>query len=97
MELGKLDPFLRERLKISKNGQLWPPFEFRKNWVIIRLEKHLPSKLDDNMKIRIRNGMYEQWISSKVLKLIDQIRFPKNKELINQTNNGEKNIIKNDS
>ena len=97
VELGKLDPFLRERLKISKNGQLWPPFEFRKNWVIIRLEKHLPSKLDDNMKIRIRNGMYEQWISSKVLKLIDQIRFPENKELINQINNGEKNIIKNDS
>jgi len=75
VELGRLDPVLSERLKISKKGQLWPPFEFRNNWVILRLEKHLPCKLDDDMRLRIRNTLYEEWISKEVLTLIDQIRF----------------------
>ena len=81
VELGKLDPFLRERLRVSKSGQLWPPFEFKKNWIVLRLEKFLPSKLDDSMKIRIRNTMYEKWINKQVLKLIDQIRYKNNKDL----------------
>lgn len=81
VELGKLDTNLRERLRVSKSGQLWPPFEFKKNWIVLRLEKFLPSKLDDSMKIRIRNTMYEKWINKQVLKLIDQIRYKNNKDL----------------
>ena len=88
VELGRLDPALRERLKTSKSGQLWPPFEFRNNWVVLRHEKHLPSKLDDNMKSRIRNLMYEDWINKKVLKLIEQIRY---------SNNNNKSNIKDNS
>lgn len=80
VELGRLDPALAERLKISKNGQLWLPFEFRKNWVILRLEKHLPSKLDDKMTARIINSMYDDWINKQVLEIIDQLRYPKNRE-----------------
>jgi len=88
IELRRLDPILRERLKISKSGQLWPPFEFRKNWVIIRLEKHLPCKLDDNMRSRIRNSMYQEWINKQVLTLLDKIRFEnKNSSNLNQKNN----------
>ena len=71
VELGRLDPALAERLKISKNGQLWLPFEFRKNWVILRLEKHLPSKLDDKMTARIINSMYDDWINKQVLEMHD--------------------------
>ena len=81
VELGKLDPVLRERLRVSKSGQLWAPFEFKNNWIVLRLEKFLPSKLDDNMKIRIRNAMYENWINKKVLNLIDQIRYQNNQDL----------------
>ena len=33
VELGRLEPALRERLKISKNGQLWPPFRIQKKLV----------------------------------------------------------------
>ena len=89
VELGRLDPILRERLKISKSGQLWPPFEFRNNWVIIRLEKHLPSKLDDNMKSRIRNRMYKEWINKQVLNLLDKIRF-ENKNLSDSNQKNKK-------
>ena len=81
VEFGRLDPNLRERLKISHNGQLWPPFEFKENWLVIRHEKSLPCKLDDNMKNNIRNTMYEEWINKKVLSLLDQMRFPKSSKI----------------
>ena len=42
MELGMMNPVLAERLRISKEGQLWPPFEEENWWVIIRLERHPP-------------------------------------------------------
>ena len=91
VELGKLDPNLRERLRVSKSGQLWSPFEFKKNWIVLRLEKFLPSKLDDSTKIRIRNTMYEKWINKQVLKLIDEIRYKNNKDL--QINNKEISML----
>lgn len=93
VELGRLDPILRERLKISKSGQLWPPFEFRNNWVIIRLEKHLPSKFDDNMKSRIRNRMYNEWIDKQVLTLLDRIRFENRNSL--KSNHKKNNLSMN--
>ena len=96
IELGRIDPVLRERLKISRDGQLWEPFEFRNNWVILRHEKNLPSKLDDNMKGRIRDSMYEEWINKEVLKLLDQVRYPKKKmvndnDISNNHTNDENN------
>lgn len=75
VELGNLNINLSERLRISKEGQLWPPFEFNNNWVIMRLEKFLPSKLDEAMRNGIRDKMYEEWINIKVLNLLNQVRF----------------------
>ncbi len=80
IEFGKIDPLLRERLRASNNGQLWPPFEFKNNWVIIRHEKFVPSKLDQNMKLRIMNTLYEEWINKKVIDLLEVIRYKKNIE-----------------
>mgnify|MGYP001474998855 CR=1 FL=1 len=96
IELGRLDAVLRERLKISKTGQLWPPFEFKKNWVILRLEKYLPCKLDDSMKLKIRNSMYQEWINKQVLNLLDQIRYKdKNSSKLVEKNNNldSQNIV----
>ena len=74
VELRVLDPNLSERLKISKTGQLWPPFEFKNFWVVLRLEKHLPASLDENMRKRLRNELYEEFINKEVLDLVDKIR-----------------------
>ena len=46
----------------------------------------------NKIKRRIRNIMYEEWINSKVLGLLDQIRYPKNSKNNIFTDN-EKNII----
>lgn len=75
MELGTVNPFIAERLKASKPGQLWPPFECEGWWVLLRHERLLPASLNNNMRIRLINEMYELWITNKIktaLKSLDQ-------------------------
>lgn len=66
MELGRINPVLAERLRISSPGQLWPPFEAEGWWVILRHERHLPAQLDTAMTQRLISEMYEQWIVEQV-------------------------------
>tara|TARA_Y100000589_G_C27185147_1_gene642334 strand:+ start:234 stop:1013 length:780 start_codon:yes stop_codon:yes gene_type:complete len=72
--LGETNPEIAERLKVSKPGQLWPPFSCQGWWLIIRLEKNLPAVLDDKMRENIKNMMYEEWINSQIFPLINQLR-----------------------
>jgi len=80
VEYGALNVNLRERLKVSTEGQLWPPYEFNNFWIILRHEKNLPAKLDDSMRTNIRNNLYEEWINKQVLSLLDQLRNKKTEE-----------------
>ncbi|MFZ9464242.1 MAG: peptidylprolyl isomerase, partial [Vulcanococcus sp.] len=66
MELGRINPVLAERLRISTPGQLWPPFEAEGWWVILRHERHLPAQLDAAMTQRLIGEMYEQWMFEQV-------------------------------
>ncbi|QNI75798.1 peptidylprolyl isomerase [Synechococcus sp. MVIR-18-1] len=68
IELGRLNPEIAERLRISKKGQLWEPFEEQGWWVILRLERLLPAKLDEAMEERIINDLYNSWIQKEVKK-----------------------------
>ena len=48
------------------------------------------------MKGRIRDSMYEEWINKEVLKLLDQVRYPKKKmvndnDISNNHTNDENN------
>ena len=77
VEYGALNVNLRERLRVSTEGQLWPPYEFNNFWIILRHEKNLPAKLDDSMRAKIRNNLYEEWINKQVISLLDQLRNKK--------------------
>ena len=66
IELGRINPAIAERLRISKSGQLWPPFEQDGWWVLLRLEKLYPAQLDKSMRQRIINERYEEWIGERV-------------------------------
>ena len=46
IEMGKINVKIAERLKISQRGHLWEPFQVDNWWVLLRLEKYLPSQLD---------------------------------------------------
>jgi hypothetical protein len=66
MELGRINPVLAERLRISTPGQLWPPFEAEGWWVLLRHERHWPAQLDAAMSQRLLIEMYELWMQEKV-------------------------------
>ena len=79
MEIGKLNPDIAERLRISKKGQLWPPFLTNNWWIILRHEKSIPAKLDDNMRNFLISNLYEKWMNSKLIPLLKEIREKNNK------------------
>ena len=66
IEIGRINVQIAERLKISKKGQLWEPFQVDDWWVLLRLEKLLPAKLDERTKKGIIQSLYDEWINSKV-------------------------------
>ena len=53
LELKIINASIAERSRVSKQGQLWELFQQDGWWVLLRLEKLLPAKLDDSMKRRI--------------------------------------------
>ena len=72
IELGRINPAIAERLRISKSGQLWPPFEQDGWWVLLRLEKLYPAQLDKSMRQKILNERYEEWIQERVRVQIEE-------------------------
>lgn len=75
MELGRINPVLAERLRISKPGQLWPPFEAEGWWVLLRHERHLPAQLDQAMQQRLLNEIYELWMREQVSAALTELEL----------------------
>ena len=75
MELGRINPVLGERLRISSPGQLWPPFEAEGWWVLLRHERHLPAQLDPLMQQRLLNEMYEIWMRDQVSAALAELQI----------------------
>ena len=73
IELGQVNPMIAERLKSSNPGQLWPPFELENWWVLLRLERFMAASLNDAMRNRLINEMYESWILEKIKKTLDNL------------------------
>ena len=96
MELGKLNPELAERLRSSKKGQLWPPFQSQGWWVLLRYEKLIPAQLDNSMKTRIVNELYENWMKENILPLIKTIRKNNNTPISSSESDKEFLIDKRD-
>ena len=75
MELGRINPVLGERLRISTPGQLWPPFEAEGWWVLLRHERHLPAQLDPPMQQRLIDEMYELWMRDQVSAALAELQI----------------------
>ena len=93
IEIGKINLEIAERLKISKRGQLWEPFQVDDWWVLLRLEKYLPCKLDTSTKKRIINDLYTSWIDKEVNVAINNFKLnsesipEKSPETLNSSSN----------
>lgn len=59
-------PTIGKLLSISQPGQLWPPFALAEWFLIVRLEKFLPAQLDEPMRRRLINELFEKWLQEQI-------------------------------
>ncbi len=68
VELNTPHPMLARMLSISQPGQLWAPTKVGEWYVILRLEKFLPAKLDEPMRQRLLNELFTNWLKETMQK-----------------------------
>jgi len=73
VELSVPHPNLGRMLSISKPGQLWPPTRMNNWFVIVRLEKFLPAKLDDPTRQRMIDELYNTWLMDQVKGVMQEL------------------------
>jgi parvulin-like peptidyl-prolyl isomerase len=66
VELSVPHPALARVLSISQPGQLWPPTRVGDWFVVVRLEKFLPAKLDDATRQRLLDELFNTWLIEQV-------------------------------
>jgi parvulin-like peptidyl-prolyl isomerase len=72
LELSVPHPDLARMLAASQPGQLLPPTRLGEWIVIIRLEKFLSAQLNELMRQRLLNELFENWLKSQYKELIAQ-------------------------
>ncbi|MEH2373059.1 peptidylprolyl isomerase [Nostoc sp.] len=65
IELNALHPVMVQMLSSSQPGQILPPTRIADWFVILRLEKFIPAQLDEFMKGRLLNELYEIWLQEQ--------------------------------
>lgn len=65
-ELSAPHPILARLLSISQPGQLWPPTRVAEWMIIVRLEKFMPSQLDEAMSQRLMGELFNQWLQEQM-------------------------------
>jgi parvulin-like peptidyl-prolyl isomerase len=57
---------IAQKLGTSKPGQVLPPMKLENWYVILRLEKLIPSQLDDATRTMLLNHLFEQWLGEQI-------------------------------
>jgi len=66
MPLLTAHPEISSRLRVGQPGQLWPPFPVERFWIVVRLEQHLPARLDEPTAQRMLEELFEAWLKERV-------------------------------
>ncbi|MBF2063766.1 MAG: peptidylprolyl isomerase [Calothrix sp. C42_A2020_038] len=66
VELATPHPALANLLATSQPGQLLPPTRLGEWFIILRLEKLIPAKLDEPTQQRLLNELFENWLQNQV-------------------------------
>ena len=65
IELNALHPVMVQMLSSSQPGHILPPTRIADWFVILRLEKFIPVQLDEFMKGRLLNELFEIWLQEQ--------------------------------
>ena len=47
-------------------GKISPPTQIGEWWIILRLEKYISTQLDDNIRQRLRNDLFQKWLMNQL-------------------------------
>ena len=64
--LSQPHPAISKLLSVSQPEQLWPPRPLTEWFVIIRMEKFIPAQLDDAMRHRLIDELFEKWMREQL-------------------------------
>ncbi len=59
-------PDLAAKLRISRPGQLWPPFLVVDVWIVLRFEQLLPAQLNGETRGRMIGELFQTWFDERV-------------------------------
>jgi parvulin-like peptidyl-prolyl isomerase len=69
LELGSVHPILAQKLRSLCSGQLSPPVQAADWFAIVRLEQYWPARLDQAMRSRLMEELFDRWIQHKLTTL----------------------------
>jgi parvulin-like peptidyl-prolyl isomerase len=82
-ELGSLHPTLARVLSVSKPEQLWAPMQLGSWWVLIRLEKFMAAQLDETMRQRLLDELFQNWLQEQ-LENLDPLIPPETQDSLSE-------------
>jgi parvulin-like peptidyl-prolyl isomerase len=68
-ELSMPHPTLAQKIRSLKPGQLAEPLPVADWFVIVRLDKYFPAQLDEKMRQRLGEELYDRWIQNQLNQL----------------------------
>jgi parvulin-like peptidyl-prolyl isomerase len=66
VELNVPHPQIVQILTTGVVGKISPPTQIGEWWIILRLEKYLSTQLDDNIRQRLRNDLFQKWLMNQL-------------------------------
>ena len=73
MSLEKAHPALAEHLRSSKIGEVSQPITVNNSHLITRVESYEPAKLDNFMKDKMCEELFEEWLNSKSISILTEL------------------------
>jgi parvulin-like peptidyl-prolyl isomerase len=72
IEIGSYHPAFAQLLAHSPLGQLQPPMQLGEWWIILRVEQRIAAQLDEPMRQRLLNDLFEKWLDNRLSILCPQ-------------------------
>jgi parvulin-like peptidyl-prolyl isomerase len=70
VELGNLDPLMANALATLQSNEVLSPLQIGGWWVVMQLEATISAQLDEAMRQRLSEELFNQWVYDEVQKLL---------------------------
>lgn len=69
--LSQAHEAVAEKLRVSQQGQLWPPFFLKDVWLILRLDVWEGKRLNDETRDQLLEELFSEWLNQRVMQLLN--------------------------